>query len=156
MRDPFEAEVVDLQRTERIRASAGVGGAHSTEEVGESRWREGALVLERFRRRGESEDWETWKLRQRFGSFKGSCTERARASLGIARRTAIGRYSCFFSSSSSFARNAPTPSCSICSKVPFCHISGGGQTKVYLKEGAPIDKMPFVRSIQCQEDHAVR
>src|SRR5262245_13098608 len=40
-------------------AAAGVGGAHSTVEAGESRRREGALVLERFRRRGDQGDWET-------------------------------------------------------------------------------------------------
>ena len=35
-----------------IGAAAGVGGAHSTDEAGESRWREGALVLECFLRKG--------------------------------------------------------------------------------------------------------
>jgi len=55
MRDPSRRRNVDLQRTERVLALSGVGGAHSTAEVGESRWREGALVLGAFEE-GENQE----------------------------------------------------------------------------------------------------
>jgi len=39
------------------RSCAGVGGAHGTDEAGESQWRDGALVQERAGRSGGAGDW---------------------------------------------------------------------------------------------------
>ena len=56
MGDPSGRRVPTSTRTRRTWASAEVGGAHSTAEAGESRWREGALVL------GASKEGERWRL----------------------------------------------------------------------------------------------